>query len=192
MQSYAVEGRASRSEARDRFESGADGPRSGARGATAADTFTAAGSRYRTDLPRAETGFLGSSMPHARAAPGASAWRSCAPTAAGPCAAGGRPLTLALGCLSPVEGGGGVDGTALIMSFRVAMHGIRLARRKKISTGRTDPHQAVPSGLWSGCRALAWHQVKPSSQAHPFRTLLRIWRTAQSKVIEIITGSGGG
>ena len=66
MQSYAVEGRASRSEARDRFESGADGPRSGARGATAADTFTAAGSRYRTDLPRAETGFLGSSMPHAR------------------------------------------------------------------------------------------------------------------------------
>src|SRR5437660_3128863 len=66
MQSYAVEGRASRSEARDRFESGANGPRSGARGATAADTFTAAGSRYRTDLPRAETGFLGSSMPHAR------------------------------------------------------------------------------------------------------------------------------
>src|SRR5437660_4054620 len=83
MQSYAVEGRASRSEARDRFESGADGPRSGARGATASDTFTAAGSRYRTDLPRAETGFLGSSMPRARAATGANAWRSCAPTAAG-------------------------------------------------------------------------------------------------------------
>jgi len=67
MQSYAVEGRASRSEARDRFESGADGPRSGA---TASDTFTAAGSRYRTDLPRAETGFLGSSMPRARAPTG--------------------------------------------------------------------------------------------------------------------------
>src|SRR5437660_3128862 len=29
--------------------------------------------------------------------PGASAWRSCAPTAAGPCAAGGRPLTRAAG-----------------------------------------------------------------------------------------------
>src|SRR5207249_10769825 len=77
MQSYAVEGRASRSEARDRFESGADGPRSGARGETAADTFTAAGSRYRTDLPRAETGFLGSSMPHAitRGEPPSRGWR---------------------------------------------------------------------------------------------------------------------
>ena len=96
MQSYAVEGRASRSEARDRFESGADGPRSGARGATAADTFTAAGSRYRTDLPRAETGFLGSSMPHARTGRERLA-QLRADGGGGPCAAGGRPLTRAAG-----------------------------------------------------------------------------------------------